>query len=150
MKAMLSSFLGPRQETIRTAFCNYLASEMEILEDRDFQRFRNEAVKLLSGIQSMAECKGIHPNHPRGSDASKPGHPTSSAEPSGIKGQLQPRGQPTSFIVDHQQAGPSRPLTFTLTPAKHFNPHQLPPPQAKKVNTTYQDSLASLGIYSQS
>ena len=34
-----------------------------------------------------------------------------------------PRGQPTSFIVvDNQQSRPSRPLTFTLTLMKHFNP----------------------------
>ena len=39
------------------------------------------------------------------------------------KGQQQPRGQLTSFIVvDDQQPGPSRPLTFTLTPTKYFNP----------------------------
>ena len=39
-----------------------------------------------------------------------------------IKGQQQQsRGQPKSFlVVDHQQAGPSRPLTFTLMPMKHF------------------------------
>ena len=49
MKTMLS-FLGPRQETTRTAFCNYLASGVEALEDKDFQTFRNEAVKLLSSI----------------------------------------------------------------------------------------------------
>ena len=55
MKIMLSSFLGPRQETTRTAFCNYLPSEMEDLEDIDFQTCRNEAVKLLSSIQSRAE-----------------------------------------------------------------------------------------------
>ena len=36
------------------------------------------------------------------------------------------RGQPTSFvIVDDHQPGPSRPFTFTLTPAKHFNPLSL-------------------------
>ena len=37
--------------------------------------------------------------------------------------QQQPRGQLTSFlVVDDQQAGPSRPLTCTLTPMKQFNP----------------------------
>ena len=36
MKTMLSSFLGSRQETTRTAFCNYVASEVEALEDKDF------------------------------------------------------------------------------------------------------------------
>ena len=36
--------------------------------------------------------------------------------------QQQSRGQPTSFLViDNQQAGPSRPLRFTLMPMKHFN-----------------------------
>ena len=35
LKTMLSLFLGPRQETIRTAFCNYLASQVDVLEDRD-------------------------------------------------------------------------------------------------------------------
>ena len=59
MKTMLSSFLRPRKETTRTAFCNYLASEVEALEDRDFQTFRNEAVKLLSDIQSRAEEKEL-------------------------------------------------------------------------------------------
>ena len=37
--------------------------------------------------------------------------------------QQQSTGQPTSFLViDDQQTRPSRPLTFTLTPTKHFNP----------------------------
>ena len=61
MKIMLSSFLGPRQEAARTAFCNYLASEVVALEDRDFQTFRNEAVKLLSGIQSRADDRSHQP-----------------------------------------------------------------------------------------
>ena len=55
MKAMLRSFLGPRQGTPRTVFCNYLASAVQNLEERDFQTYRNEAVKLLSGIQSSAD-----------------------------------------------------------------------------------------------
>ena len=39
------------------------------------------------------------------------------------KEQQQPRGQLTSFlVVDDQQAGPTRLLTFTMTPKKHFNP----------------------------
>ena len=38
--------------------------------------------------------------------------------------QKQSRGQTTSFMVvdDQQQAGPSRPLMFTLTLMKHLNP----------------------------
>ena len=55
MKTILSSTLGKRQETSKTAFCSYLVSVVEGLEEIDFQTFRNEAVKLLSGIQSRAE-----------------------------------------------------------------------------------------------
>ena len=55
MKTMLSSFLGPRQDTITAAFCNYLASEVEALEERDFQTLRNQAVKLLSTMKSRAK-----------------------------------------------------------------------------------------------
>ena len=42
--------------------------------------------------------------------------------------QKQSRGQTTSFIVvdDQQQAGPSRPLMFTLTLTKHLNPPSVP------------------------
>ena len=65
------------------------------------------------------------------------------------KAQRKPRRELTSFVViDVQLPGPSRTLTFTLTLMKHFNLPQLPLPQAKKVNTTYQDSLGTLGIYS--
>ena len=45
MRTMLSVFLGLKQETTRTAVCNYLASEVEALDDRAFQTFRNEDVK---------------------------------------------------------------------------------------------------------
>ena len=49
MRTMLSSFLGQKQETTTcTAFCNYLASEVEELEEKEFQTFINEVVKLLS------------------------------------------------------------------------------------------------------
>ena len=115
MRSMLTSLLRQKQETTTcTAFCNYLASEVEGLEEKDFQTFRNKAVMLLSNIQSRVEehghqvqqpqqtdtfpqlkfdfnicatdistataastsCKGIHLNHPRDSDAHKPGHST--------------------------------------------------------------------------
>ena len=33
IKTMLTSFLGPRQETTRTTLCNYLASEVKNLEE---------------------------------------------------------------------------------------------------------------------
>ena len=114
---MLSSFLGQKQKTTQTAFCNYLASEVEGLEEKDFQTFRNKAVKqpkqgrrmrpsvpattatdtfmklkcnfnisatdISTATTTSTSCKGIHLNHPRDSDAYKPGHPTRSAEPSG-------------------------------------------------------------------
>ena len=65
MKTMLSSFVGPGQETTRTAFCIYLASEVEALENRDFQTSRNKAVKLLSSIQSKADERRHQPQQPQ-------------------------------------------------------------------------------------
>ena len=61
MKIMLSVFLGPRQESTRTAFCNCLTSELEALEGSGFQTFRNEAVKLLSGMQSKSDERTRQP-----------------------------------------------------------------------------------------
>ena len=55
---MISTFLGARQDPTpcpRQSFCNYLHSEIEHLEERDFLTFRNETVKLLSEIQYKAE-----------------------------------------------------------------------------------------------
>ena len=39
----------------RQSFCNYLNSEIEHLEERDFLTFRNDTVKLLSEMQYKAE-----------------------------------------------------------------------------------------------
>ena len=53
-----STFLGARQDPTpspRQSFCNYLHSETEHLEERDFLTFRNDTVKLLSEIQYKAE-----------------------------------------------------------------------------------------------
>ena len=58
MRSMISTFLGARQDPTpspRQLFCNYLHSEVENLEERDFLTFRNESVKLLSEIQYKAE-----------------------------------------------------------------------------------------------
>ena len=55
---MISTFLGARQDPTpspRQSFCNYLNSEIEHLEERDFLASRNEAVKLFSEIQYKAE-----------------------------------------------------------------------------------------------
>ena len=38
-----------------TTVCNYLHSEIEHLEERDFLTFRNDTVRLLSEIQYKAE-----------------------------------------------------------------------------------------------
>ena len=153
MKTMLSYFLGPRQETTRTAFCNYLVSKVEALEERYFQRFRYVAVKLLSGIQSRAEERThqslppLQPTLSRSSSTTSINVPQTFQQPQQVasagreyiitisetqmpasqviqpRRQQQPRGQPTSFLlVDDQQARPSRPLTFTLSPTKHFKP----------------------------
>ena len=58
---MISTFLGACQDPTpspRQSFCNYLHSEIEHLEERYFLTFRNETVKLLSGIQyKVEECK---------------------------------------------------------------------------------------------
>ena len=58
---MTSTFLGARQDPTpspRQSLCNYLHSEIEHLEERDFLTFRNDTVKLLSEIQYKAEeCK---------------------------------------------------------------------------------------------
>ena len=54
-------FLGACHDTTpnpRQLFCNYLYSEIEYLDEGDFLIFKNETVKLLSGIQHKAEeCK---------------------------------------------------------------------------------------------
>ena len=49
--------------------------------------------------------------------------PTQQSQVASKGQQQQSRGQPTSFVViDNQQAGPSRPFTFTLTRMNHFSP----------------------------
>ena len=58
MRSMISTFLGAHQDVTpspRQLFCNYLHSEIEHLEERDFLTFRNETVKLLSEIQYKAK-----------------------------------------------------------------------------------------------
>ena len=58
MRSMISTFLGAHQDPTlspRQSFCNYLHSEIEHLDERDFLTFRNDAVKLLSEIQYKAE-----------------------------------------------------------------------------------------------
>ena len=58
IRSMLSSFLGQKQETTLTVFCNYLASEVEGLQKKDVQAFKNDSVQLFSNIQSKSEKCG--------------------------------------------------------------------------------------------
>ena len=61
MRSMISTFLGACQDPTlrpRQLFCNYLHSEIDHLEERDFLTFRNETLKLLHSRM------GIHTHHP--------------------------------------------------------------------------------------
>ena len=64
-----------------TAFCNYLASEVEGSEEKDFQTFRNEAAKLLSNIQSKAEERGHQPQQPQQQTLARSSSAASTFEP---------------------------------------------------------------------
>ena len=58
MRSMISTFLGAHQDPTpspRQPFCNYVHSEIEHLEERDFLTLRNETAKLLSEIQYKAK-----------------------------------------------------------------------------------------------
>ena len=74
MKTMLSSFLPPRQET-RTAFCTYMASQVEALEDREFQTFGNKAVK------SRTDERSYQPQQPQQQTLSRSSSATSTFVP---------------------------------------------------------------------
>ena len=114
--------------------CNYLHSETENLEERDFLTFRNETVKLLSEIQYKAEEHKrqvkTSPQLPEVSQATvgreyiltiletqpvsipvvQPAQ-TATGEPVTVIAKVQqpPRPQPTSdVVVDDQQSGTSR------------------------------------------
>ena len=63
--AKYQTCLKQKQETtICTAFCNYLASEVEELEGKD-HTFRNEAVKPFSNNQSKSEERGHQTQQPQ-------------------------------------------------------------------------------------
>ena len=58
MRLIISTFLGEHwgpNPSQQQSFCNYLHSEIEHLEEKDFLTFRNDAVKLLSEIQYKTE-----------------------------------------------------------------------------------------------
>ena len=61
MKTMLTFSWSKDRMTPRTTFYNYLTPEVENFEEKDFQTFANDAVKLLSGIQSRTEERDHQP-----------------------------------------------------------------------------------------
>ena len=85
-----------------------------------------EAVKVWTGPEgddgTLDLDIGLVPEVTHQTPSSKVIHTTQQSQVVS-KGQHQSRKQPTSFLViDDQQAVRSRPLTFILTPTKHFNP----------------------------
>ena len=121
MRSMLSSFLG-QETTMRTAFCNYLASEVEGLVKKDFQTFKNEAVKFLSNIQSKAEEGGCQPQQPQQQSL-----PCSSSAVS--------RFVPQTFQQPQQPALVAREYILTFPEAQM--------PSSKVVQPTQQSQVAS-------
>ena len=137
---MISTFLGACQDPTlspRQSFCNYLHSEIEHLEERDFLTFRNETLKLLSEIQYKAEERKRQVTYqlPQASQSTAGGEyiltipetqpvsipvvqpqQTTTGQPVTVIAKVQqPSGpssssaQPTSYVVvDDQQPGTSR------------------------------------------
>ena len=70
--------------------------------------------------------------------------PTQQSQVASKGQQQQSRGQQTSFLVtDNQQAGPSRPFTFTLALMKHFKP----PPVASATGEGSQHNISGLSSF---
>ena len=99
MSTMLSLFLREKQEKIYTYFGSYLTSEVEDLEEKDFQAFRNDAVKLLSSIQSMAEECGHQPQQPQQLTLSRGSSATSTFVPQTLQQPQQPAPAPREYIL---------------------------------------------------
>ena len=99
MRTMLLSFFGPIQETTETAFCNYLASEMEGLDDKVFQTFRNKAVKLLSSIRSRAVERSHQPQQPHQQTLYRSSIATSTFVPQTFQQLQQPTPAARVYIV---------------------------------------------------
>ena len=112
MKTMLTFLTGTRHETTRTAFCNYLASEVQNLEEREFQAFKNEAVKLLSGIQSSTEERNHQPQQPT---LSRSPNTTSTYVPQSY--QPQPAATAREYILSIPET--QLPASQVIQPAQH-------------------------------
>ena len=96
---MLSTFLGSRQETTKTAFCNYLASEMDTFLDRDFKAFRSKAVKILSGMQSRTEERSRQPQQPQQKTLSRRSRSNSTFVPLTFQQPKKPAATARGYIV---------------------------------------------------
>ena len=130
MRSMLSSFLRQKQvTTTRTAFCNYLTLKVEGLEEKDFQTFRNKAVKLLSNIQSKAEEHGLQPQQPHQKTLSH----TSSAASTFV---------PETFQQPQQPAPAAREYILTITETQI--------PSSQVIQPAQQSKVASEGQHQQS
>ena len=170
MRTMLSSFLGQKQEiTTCAVFCNYLAMEVEGLEEKYFQTFRNKGVKPRSSSATSTFVSQIFQQLQQPATSARkyiftiPDTQVLSSQVIQLtqqsqvasKGQQQQsRGQPTSFVVvDNQQAGPSRPFTFTLTRMKHFSPPSVASGEESQHNisgvSSFFRNLHSLMCYKQ-
>ena len=117
-----------KQETITHAvFCNYVVSELEGLEEKEFQIFRREAVKFLSCIQSRAE-RGLQSQQPQQQSLSQRTSATSTFVPRTFQ-------QP-------QQAAPARDYILT-TPETQM-------PARQVIQTAQQSQVATKGQQQQS
>ena len=111
---MISAFLGARQDPTpspRLSFCNYLHSEIENLEERDFLTSRNETVKLLSEIQYKAEERKRQVT--KSQEVSTYQLPEASQATAGCEYILTiPETQPVSIpVVQHTQTAIEEPVT---------------------------------------
>ena len=106
---------------------------MEGLEEKDFQTFRNEAVKLLSNIQCKADEQGHQPQQPQQQTLSQSLSKTSIFVPQTFQQLQQPAPAAKEYILT---------IPETQMPASHVIQPAQQSQMVKKVNTTYQDSQA--------
>ena len=72
---------------------------MEALEDRDFQTFRNETVKLLKGFQSRAEERSRQPQQIQQPAVSRSSSATSTFVPQKFQQPEQPAPDAREYIL---------------------------------------------------
>ena len=124
---MISTFLGARQDPTpspRQSFCNYLHSEIEHLDERNFLTFRNETVKLLSDKYKAEECKR---QVTRSQEVTTYQHPEASQSTAGGEYILTiPETQPVSIpFVQPQQTTIGQPVTVIAKVQQLLGPPSL-------------------------